>query len=393
MKKKGNELPNVSFDEEEETPTGGLFNAQSAAALQQPETQRTIVQIPVHLIDPSPYQKRKNFQEQSINDFADVMRKKGFTSVIWVRPKPNAYGRYELIYGERRWRAARIVARDPEPKFTTISCEIKTDINDPLELLELGLIENIQRVDLVASEEAASFQEMLSLKREDGSRAYTIETLADTVKKSISYVQDRLYLLELPEDVRAAYDRNNKIALRALREVTRIPSPEARTPILDLLVQGEYSVRAVRDVIAEMEQQQELEQRVSTDVTEHSIQPFSASEVFIGSLEAEPTRFDSTEADSAHEENVVHVAEHTRRSGSQPVTLEHPVLSNVKHKSEKELGTYKSVISRDKKSVSQVFERWGKLSSEQGDDVRLLVQEAVDELNQLCLRLQLPTVG
>jgi ParB/RepB/Spo0J family partition protein len=375
--------PTVTF-EEEGVPAGGLFNTQSGSPSLQGKGQRVIVQISVNHIDPSPYQKRKIFDEKGLSDFADIMRKKGFTSVVWVRPSPTVYGRYELLYGERRWRAAKIVASDPNPPFTTISCEIRTDINDPLEILELGLIENGQRVDLAPSEEAQSFQEMLTLKRPDGSRAYTYETLSETLKKSVSYIQDRLFLMDLPVDVRTAYDRNDRIALRALREVTRIPSPENRAPILDLLIDGEFSVRAVREVIAEMAIETAQEQksppaangsRLLEEISARSgpdEQGNRATEVLVdGSLQ-------QSKADTSVSDHSVGEAPLDTVANAFPLT--------------KALTTFKGVISRDKKNIAQIYERWEKISYEQGDDVRALIQTAVDELNALCAKLRLPTV-
>jgi ParB family chromosome partitioning protein len=388
-------LPNITFDEEESAPIGGLFNTQSGSLSKQSDDQRVIVQIPVHLIDPSPYQKRKIFDEKGLSDFADIMRRQGFTSVIWVRPNPNVYGRYELIYGERRWRAAKLVASDPEPKFTTISCEIKTDINDPFEILELGLIENGQRVDLAPSEEAQSFQEMLTLKWPDGSRAYTLEVLSETLKKSVSYIQDRLYLLELPEDVRMAYDRNDKIALRALREVTRIPSPEDRVPILELLVAGEFSVRAVREVIAEMalDQQQEQKEDVSS-VAHDSVEVIHAGEALPDAELSEHADLASPTSTNGSQEQCETFTLASMQVDEVPTSGTVEIITPLSQSTKpgKAFNTFKGVISRDKKSIIQIYERWEKLSNEQGDDVRTLIQAAVDELDTLSANLRLPTI-
>src|SRR5215472_7131797 len=114
-------LPEVTF-EDDTNNVSGLFNELSGVPTQQ---QRTIELISVHLIEPSPHQSRKIFDQKQIEQFADVMREEGFTSTIWVRPHPTKNGRYELLFGERRWRAASLVVQDPEPKFTAIPCEIR----------------------------------------------------------------------------------------------------------------------------------------------------------------------------------------------------------------------------------------------------------------------------
>ncbi|MGH2511043.1 MAG: ParB/RepB/Spo0J family partition protein, partial [Ktedonobacteraceae bacterium] len=161
---------------------------------------RTILLIDPDLIDPSPQQTRTIFDPNDIKVFANVMRDVGFTSVIWVRPHLSIPGRYILIYGERRLRAAKEVIRDAQPKFTKIPCEVRADIVDP-ELLEfLGFFENNQRQALPPYDEAVYYRKLLARRDSQGKLIYTIEKLATRAHVTENHLRDRLFLLDLPED-------------------------------------------------------------------------------------------------------------------------------------------------------------------------------------------------
>jgi ParB family chromosome partitioning protein len=366
------ELPEVSFDEEEED-VSGLFNELSGLPTAQVGQQRTVEMIPVDLIDPSPYQSRKNFSSKEIEEFADVMREEGFTSTIWVRPSPTKPGRYELLFGERRWRAASLVARDDKPKFTVIPCEIRTDYNDPDRIRFLGFFENKQRVNLSPSEEALYYQSLLDLKGPDGKQVYTYEKLSKRAKVPESHIQDCLYLLTLPQDVREAYDRNPSIALRSLREVCRISSPEERRPLLDLLVHGNFSVKALRAVVLDMLQDEDGEVQPAPSALEEASLSSNGTQIAPTPLAIREDNKDSAailqqEESTPLGEGVSPVEQKDATESAKPTTTS--------------LRTIRAVIRRDTNTIADILARWRSMA-EKGDEIYVLIQEGVKEVYEL----------
>lgn len=132
------------------------------------------------------FQPRHHFNEEYLNELAQSIRKNGIMQPIIVRPTRNS--RYEIIAGERRWRAAKMAGLLEVPV-------IVRDVEDR-QALELALIENIQRQDLSPLEEAAGFQRLID------EFAHTQEELASVVGKSRSHVANLLRLLTLPEEIK-----------------------------------------------------------------------------------------------------------------------------------------------------------------------------------------------
>lgn len=199
----------------------------------QVETRRHYpIDLPIELIDPSPFQIRRTFG--NIAELAEAMRVHGFTSRLWVREHPVASGRYQLIFGERRLRAAR------QAGIAVIPCEV-TQFDDR-ELVEIGLMENLQREDLDPLEEAYGLQRFME---EFG---YSYRELAERIGKDKGYVENRLRLLRMPEDIQQMVIARPE-TMSAAREVVRLPSAEARAPLIDGLVQDGLSFKATRAIV------------------------------------------------------------------------------------------------------------------------------------------------
>jgi len=141
-------------------------------------------QIDVNLIEPSPVQPRTRFEEGALNGLAESIRENGLVQPVLVRRKGL---RYELIAGERRWRAAQQVGLERIPA-------VIRDVPDE-KLLELALIENIQREDLNAIEEALAYKSLIE------TAGLTQELLARRVGRDRSYITNYLRLLRLPDDL------------------------------------------------------------------------------------------------------------------------------------------------------------------------------------------------
>jgi ParB family chromosome partitioning protein len=141
--------------------------------------------IPIEFIKPNPNNPRKTFTAEELDDLAQSIKEKGIIQPILVRPRTDVRDVYEIIAGERRWRAAQQAGVHEVP--VTI-----VEVNDR-EALELAIIENVQRSDLNAYEEAAGYQKLID------DFHYSQEDVSKIIGKSRSHVANTLRLLKLPE--------------------------------------------------------------------------------------------------------------------------------------------------------------------------------------------------
>ena len=148
---------------------------------------RNLRQIPIEMVRPNPNNPRHYFDDETINELAASIRTKGLLQPLMVRQRDA--GIYEIVAGERRWRAAQRAGIHEVPA-------IIRELSDG-EALEIALIENIQRADLNPLEEAQGYQQLMS------EFAYTQQQLADSLGKSRSHIANTLRLLNLPDSVRA----------------------------------------------------------------------------------------------------------------------------------------------------------------------------------------------
>lgn len=144
--------------------------------------------VPVEMLSPNPRNPRKTFAEDDLGDLARSIREKGIVQPILVRPVGEGGERFEIIAGERRWRAAQRAGLHEVP--------VIVHKVDDREALELAIIENVQRADLNPLEEAEGYSHLIA---EFG---YTQQALADVIGKSRSHVANTLRLLKLPDSVR-----------------------------------------------------------------------------------------------------------------------------------------------------------------------------------------------
>ena len=150
-------------------------------------------ELPIEQLRPGQYQPRTNFDDESLNSLVESIRAKGILQPILVRRDPVQVDQYEIIAGERRWRAAQRAQLHNVP---VIIREL-----DDQEALEIALIENIQRADLSAIEEAEGYQRLID------EFTHTQEALGKVVGRSRSHVANTLRLLTLPAEVREMVDK------------------------------------------------------------------------------------------------------------------------------------------------------------------------------------------
>lgn len=144
-------------------------------------------EIPIEWINSGSWQPRRRFDKDALADLANSVRQKGIVQPILVRPHPTKANRFELIAGERRWRAAQMAQLHAVPA-------ICREFTDP-EAYEIALIENVQRADLSVIEEAQGYLQLIE------TYAYTQSQLSDLIGKSRSHIANLLRLLTLPEQV------------------------------------------------------------------------------------------------------------------------------------------------------------------------------------------------
>ncbi len=162
----------------------GIAAAANQAA---PADQREYQQIPVEWINVGPWQPRRQFDREQLTELADSIRQRGIVQPILLRPTPDQPGRFQLVAGERRWRAAQMAQLHEIPA-------VVRNLSDA-ECYEIALIENIQRQDLSVIDEAQGYANLLEINR------YTQDQLSKIIGKSRSHIANLLRLLGLPESV------------------------------------------------------------------------------------------------------------------------------------------------------------------------------------------------
>ena len=188
-----------------------LIGDEAAAIRGEPVSKKDTRTLPVAFLQPGRFQPRKTFAEEPLADLADSIREKGVLSPILVRPiGPD---RYEIVAGERRWRAAQMAKLHDVPVMVR-------ELPDG-EALEIAIIENVQRADLNAIEEGMAYEELINRFNR------TQEDVAKEVGKSRSHVANTIRLLKLPESVKG-WVREGKLTAGHARTLLSAADPEAR---------------------------------------------------------------------------------------------------------------------------------------------------------------------
>jgi ParB family chromosome partitioning protein len=167
--------------------------------------------LPIEFLRPNPRQPRKRFDEAAIDSLVESIRHQGILQPLLVRPHPDDANAYEIVAGERRWRAAQ------RARLHEVPVVIK-DLTDT-EAMEIALVENIHREDLTPIEEAEGYQRLIEEFN------YTQEALAKGVGKSRSHVANMLRLLSLPEEIKSMLD-DGQISAGHARALLAAPNAE-----------------------------------------------------------------------------------------------------------------------------------------------------------------------
>ncbi|HJV43032.1 ParB/RepB/Spo0J family partition protein [Caulobacter sp.] len=182
-------------------------------------------EAPIEILKRNPDQPRRTFREEDLEDLSNSIREKGVLQPILVRPSPDSPGEYQIVAGERRWRAAQRAGLRTVP--------IMVRELDDLAVLEIGIIENVQRADLNVLEEALSYKVLMEKFER------TQEAIAQTIGKSRSHVANTMRLLALPDEVQS-YLVSGELSAGHARAIAAAADPVA---LAKQIIAGGLSVR------------------------------------------------------------------------------------------------------------------------------------------------------
>tara|TARA_Y100000748_G_C15492578_1_gene487054 strand:+ start:1455 stop:2315 length:861 start_codon:yes stop_codon:yes gene_type:complete len=189
--------------------------------------------ISIAKLRPSPLQPRRVFDKNSINELAESIKSKGLVQPILVRPSNKNEGEYEIIAGERRWRAAQVAQLHKIPA-------VVRNLND-VESLEIAIIENVQRSDLSPIEEAAGYKKLME------NYNHTQEQLSEVVGKSRSHIANIIRLLSLPQSIQDMISQGS-ISFGHARAIMNSAFPEQ---LAEKIINENLSVRATEALVKE----------------------------------------------------------------------------------------------------------------------------------------------
>ena len=217
-----------------------------------PQGSSTINEISIEQIEANPNQPRREFNDEALQDLANSIKEIGIVQPITLRQI--AENRFQIIAGERRWRASQIIGLKSIPAY------IRT-IKDE-NVMELALVENIQREDLNAIEIALAYEQLLS------GEGMTQEKVSERVGKSRTAITNYLRLLKLPAQVQMALQKK-EIDMGHARALLAIESPSLQIKLFREIQKNGYSVRRVEELAQKLKNGEDIEntsKKVSTKV-------------------------------------------------------------------------------------------------------------------------------
>ena len=192
-------------------------------------TPTAVREIPLERVQPNPSQPRMTFHQETINKLAASIREHGVLQPILVRP---AGENYEIIAGERRWRASKVAGKETIPAIV--------ERFDDATALEIALIENLQREDLSPLDESVIYKKMT------GELGYSIRQLAGKLGKDKGYIENRLRLANAPDDVREMVAQRYD-TLSAAYELMKLDNPRRRKALAKQMLAGQMTLIKLHD--------------------------------------------------------------------------------------------------------------------------------------------------
>ncbi len=227
----------------------GALGRGLGAILESPETDITsrdisgkfvvgaIAEIEINKIETNPFQPRTEFEEQALKDLAESIEKQGLIQPVTVRK--SGFEKFQLISGERRLRASKIIGLEKIPAYIRIA--------DDEQMLEMALIENVHREDLNAIEVALSYQRL------QDECNLTLQQMSEKLSQNRSTINNYIRLLKLPAEVQVAV-RDNQISMAHARNIVALEDIEDQLSLLKDIIEKDLSVRATEQLVKSMKE-------------------------------------------------------------------------------------------------------------------------------------------
>ena len=214
---------------------GRGINALFADFDEEKEADEKVEELQLDEIRPNPYQPRKNFDEENLKDLSDSIRKNGVFQPIIVR-KSSVMG-YEIIAGERRFRASKLAGKDSIPAIVRAI--------DDEQMMEVAVLENLQREDLSPLEEAEAYSTLMKNLK------ITQSELSERLGKSRPYIANYLRLLDLPREVKALV-QDGKLSMGQARTLLALKDKDKLVELAKKTVKENYTVRQLEQIVNDM---------------------------------------------------------------------------------------------------------------------------------------------
>lgn len=215
---------------------GAIIDSSEYTSTQPQKT--AIIEVPIQEIETNPWQPRTDFDQEELERLATSIRSMGIIQPLTLRRLSDH--KYQIIAGERRLRASQMAGLEKVPAYIR-------DAGDDT-MLELALVENIQRADLNPIEEALSYQRLID------ECSITQEAMADRVGKSRSTVTNSLRLLKLPPEIQQAL-RQKELSMGHARAIMGIDDPEIQITLYQQAVEFGYSVRRIEELVRQYKEE------------------------------------------------------------------------------------------------------------------------------------------
>lgn len=204
----------------------------SSAYEESPSDNEVVTEIKLDEIRPNPYQPRKHFNEEALNELAESIKQQGVFQPVIIR-RSTIKG-YELIAGERRVRASRLAGKSTIPA-------IVRDIDD-VQMIEIAVIENLQREDLSPLEEAEAYSMLME------NLSLTQAEVADRIGKSRPYIANYLRLLQLPDTIKE-YVNEEKLSMGQARTILGLKDKSQMIKLADKVIKENLTVRQLEELV------------------------------------------------------------------------------------------------------------------------------------------------
>ena len=214
---------------------GRGINALFADFDEEKEADEKVEELKLDESRPNPYQPRKNFDEENLKDLSDSIRKNGVFQPIIVR-KSSVMG-YEIIAGERRFRASKLAGKDSIPAIVRAI--------DDEQMMEVAVLENLQREDLSPLEEAEAYSTLMKNLK------ITQSELSERLGKSRPYIANYLRLLDLPREVKA-FVQDGKLSMGQARTLLALKDKDKLVELAKKTVKENYTVRQLEQIVNDM---------------------------------------------------------------------------------------------------------------------------------------------